>query len=57
MSRAPYRMSTTELIELKLQLQEPLNKGYIKTSIPPWGAPVCFVKKKDGTFTKCIDYH
>ena len=56
-SRAPYRMSTPELMELKMQLQELLEKGYIKPSVSPWGAPVLFVKKKDVTFRMCIDYH
>ena len=55
-SRAPYRMSTPELMELKMQLQELLDKGYIRPSVSPWGAPVLFVKKKDGTFRMCIDY-
>ncbi|KAJ4978546.1 hypothetical protein NE237_009326 [Protea cynaroides] len=47
-SKAPYRMAPTELKELKVQLQELLHKGYIRPSISPWGAPVLFVKKKDG---------
>ncbi|KAJ8899876.1 hypothetical protein K2173_019579 [Erythroxylum novogranatense] len=47
-SRAPYRMAPTELKELKLQLQELLDKGFIRSSVSPWGAPVLFVKKKDG---------
>ena len=55
-SRAPYRMSPPELMELKMQLQELLDKGYIRPSVSPWGAPVLFVKKKDGTFRMCIDY-
>jgi hypothetical protein len=49
-SRTPYRMSTPELVELKLQLKEMMDKGYIRPSVSPWGAPVLFVKKKDGTF-------
>jgi hypothetical protein len=49
MSRTPYRMSTLELVELKLQLKEMMDKGYIWPSVSPWGAPVLFVKKKDGT--------
>eukprot|EP00253_Pinus_taeda_P035679 PITA_35679 len=49
-SRAPYRMSVPELTELKMQLQELLDKNYIRPSVSPWGAPVLFVKKKDGTF-------
>eukprot|EP00253_Pinus_taeda_P015342 PITA_15342 len=55
-SRAPYRMSTPELTELKKQLQELLDKEYIRPSVSPWGAPVLFVKKKDGTLRMCIDY-
>ena len=49
MSRAPYRMAPTYLKELKSQLQELLDKGFIRTSVSPWGAPVLFVKKKDDT--------
>eukprot|EP00253_Pinus_taeda_P017906 PITA_17906 len=55
-SRAPYRMSVPELTELKMQLQELLDKDYICPSVSPWGAPVLFVKKKDGTLRMCIDY-
>ena len=55
-SVAPYRMAPTELRELKTQLQELIEKGYIRPSISPWGAPVLFVKKKDGTLRLCIDY-
>ena len=55
-SRAPYRMAPTELKELKSQLQELLDKGFIRPSVSPWGAPVLFVKKKDGTLLMCIDY-
>jgi hypothetical protein len=55
-SKAPYRMSTPELKELQLQLEELLKKGYIHPSISPWGAPVLFVKKKDGTLRLCIDF-
>eukprot|EP00253_Pinus_taeda_P022443 PITA_22443 len=55
-SRAPYRMSVPELTELKMQLQELLDKNYIRPSVSPWGAPVLFVKKKDGTLRMCIDY-
>ena len=55
-SVTPYRMAPTELRELKTQLQELLEKGYIRPSISPWGAPVLFVKKKDGTLRLCIDY-
>ena len=55
-SRAPYRMAPTELKELKVQLQELLDKGFVRPSVSPWGAPVLFVKKKDGTLRMCIDY-
>ncbi|XP_073057375.1 uncharacterized protein [Primulina eburnea] len=48
-SREPYRLAPTELKELKEQLQDLLEKGYIRPSMSPWGAPVLFVKKKDGT--------
>ena len=51
-----YRMAPLELKELKLQLQELLEKGFIQPSVSPWGAPVLFVKKKDGTLRLCIDY-
>jgi len=49
-------MSTPELVELKLQLKEILDKGYVRPSVLPWGAPVLFLKKKDGTLRLCIDY-
>ncbi|KAL0534336.1 hypothetical protein IC582_028626 [Cucumis melo] len=55
-SRAPYRMAPVELKELKVQLQELLDKGFIRPSVSPWGAPVLFVKKKDGSMRLCIDY-
>ena len=55
-SKVPYRMSPTELKELKVQLQELLDKGFIRPSFSPWGAPVLLVKKKDGSFRLCIDY-
>ncbi|KAI3676199.1 hypothetical protein L1987_85800 [Smallanthus sonchifolius] len=55
-SKAPYRMAPLELKELKEQLQELLNLGFIRPSVSPWGAPVLFVKKKDGTMRLCIDY-
>ena len=44
------------MLELKMQLQELLEKKYIRSSVSPWGAPVLFVKKKDGTLRLCIDY-
>ena len=49
-------MAPTELKELKTQLHELLDKGFIRHSVSPWGAPVLFVKKKDGTLRMCIDY-
>ncbi|KAA0032356.1 ty3-gypsy retrotransposon protein [Cucumis melo var. makuwa] len=55
-SRAPYRMAPAELKELKVQLQELLDKGFIRPSVSPWGAPILFVKKKDGSMRLCIDY-
>jgi hypothetical protein len=55
-SKAPYRMAPAELKELKTQLQELLDKGFICPSVSLWGAPVLFVKKKDGTIRMCIDY-
>ncbi|KAI3794930.1 hypothetical protein L1987_37571 [Smallanthus sonchifolius] len=54
-ARAPYRLAPSELQELSTQLQELLDKGFIRPSSSPWGAPVLFVKKKDGTFRMCID--
>ncbi|XP_035837185.1 uncharacterized protein LOC118485060, partial [Helianthus annuus] len=55
-SKAPYRMAPMELKELKEQLQELLDLGFIRPSVSPWGAPVLFVKKKDGSMRLCIDY-
>ena len=55
-SKTPYRICTLEILELKMQLQELLEKKYIRPSVSPWGAPVLFVKKKDGTLRLCIDY-
>ncbi|WVZ56670.1 hypothetical protein U9M48_007164, partial [Paspalum notatum var. saurae] len=55
-AKAPYRMSGKEYDELKKQLDELLEKGFIRDSVSPWGAPVLFVKKKDGTMRMCIDY-
>ncbi|XP_057247675.1 uncharacterized protein LOC130589979 [Beta vulgaris subsp. vulgaris] len=54
--KPPYRMAPAEMRELKTQLEELLDKGYIRPSVSPWGAPVLFVKKKDGTLRLCIDY-
>jgi hypothetical protein len=55
--KRPYRMSANQLAELKEQLQELLDKGYIRPSASPWGAPIIFVPKKDGTRKMCVDYH
>ena len=55
-SKTPYRMAPAELKELKDQLQELLEKNFIRPSSSPWGAPVLFVKKKDGSLRTCIDY-
>ncbi|GKC79548.1 putative reverse transcriptase domain-containing protein [Tanacetum coccineum] len=55
-ARAPYRLAPTELQELSTQLQELSDKGFIRPNSSPWGAPVLFVKKKDGSFRMCIDY-
>jgi hypothetical protein len=55
-AQPPYRMAPKELDELKIQLQELLDKGFIRPSNSPWGAPILFVKKKDGTLRLCIDY-
>jgi hypothetical protein len=54
--RTPYRMSTLELVELKLQLKKMMDKGYIRPSVSPWGEPTLFVNKNDGTLRLCIDY-
>src|SRR5438105_12553489 len=55
-SQRAYRMTVTKLAELKEQIRELLDKGYIKPSASPWGLPVLFVKKKDETMRMCIDY-
>ncbi|GJW95673.1 putative reverse transcriptase domain-containing protein [Tanacetum coccineum] len=55
-ARVPYRLAASEMKELADQLQELSEKGFIRPSSSPWGAPVLFVKKKDGTFRMCIDY-
>ncbi|WMV58018.1 hypothetical protein MTR67_051403 [Solanum verrucosum] len=52
----PYRMTPAELRELKSQIQKLLDKGFIRPSASPWGAPVLFVKKNDGSMRMCIDY-
>ncbi|KAJ9536518.1 hypothetical protein OSB04_un000312 [Centaurea solstitialis] len=55
-AKASYRLAPSELKEMLAQLQELLDKGFIRPSTSPWGAPVLFVKKKDGTMRMCIDY-
>jgi hypothetical protein len=55
-SKRPYRMQPAELAELKKQLQELLDKGFICPSTSPWGCPALFVKKKDESLRLCIDY-
>ncbi|GJS71301.1 putative reverse transcriptase domain-containing protein, partial [Tanacetum coccineum] len=55
-ARAPYRLALSEMKKLSEQLQELSDKGFIRTSSSPWGAPVLFVKNKDGSFRMCIDY-
>ncbi|GKF55641.1 hypothetical protein Tco_0165981 [Tanacetum coccineum] len=55
-ARVPYRLAPSEMNELSDQLQDLSDKGFIRPSSSPWGAPVLFVKKKDGLFRTCIDY-
>jgi len=55
-AKAPYCLAPSELQELASQLQELSDKGFIRPSSSPWGAPILFVKKKDGSFRMCIDY-
>ncbi|GKB89172.1 putative reverse transcriptase domain-containing protein, partial [Tanacetum coccineum] len=55
-AKSPYRLAPSEMQELSGQLQELQDKGFIRPSYSPWGAPVLFVKKKDGSFRMCIDY-
>ena len=55
-SITPYRMALVELKELKLQLQELLEMGFIRSSVSPWGTAMLSVKKKDGTLRLCVDY-
>ena len=52
-----YRTTPIEFKELKKKLNNLLEKGFIRPSVPPWGVPVLFVRKKDGTLRICIDYH
>ena len=55
-SMTPHRMAPVELLELRVQLQELLDKEFIRPSTSPWGALVLFAKKKDKTLRLCIDY-
>ena len=55
-SKTPYWMIAPELCELQMQLKELLDLGLIRPSVLPWGAPIIFVKKKDGSLRLCIDY-
>jgi hypothetical protein len=55
-SKRPYRMPPNELAELKIQLHDLLDKGYIRPSASPWGCPALFVKKKDNSLRLCVDY-
>ncbi|KAJ9547488.1 hypothetical protein OSB04_020031 [Centaurea solstitialis] len=55
-AKAPYRLAPPEMMELSKQLGELLDKGFIRPSASPWGAPILFVKKKDGSMRMCIDY-
>ncbi|GKA02857.1 putative reverse transcriptase domain-containing protein [Tanacetum coccineum] len=55
-AKSPYRLAPSELEELSRQLKELQDKGFIRPSLSPWGAPMLFVKKKDGSFRMCIDY-
>jgi hypothetical protein len=55
--KTPYRMATPELVKLKEHIKELLEKGFIRPSSSPWGIPMIFVLKKDGTQRLCMDYH
>ncbi|KAK2395373.1 putative mitochondrial protein [Trifolium repens] len=55
-SESAYRMAPAELVELKSQIEDLLEKGFIRPSVSPWGAPVLLVKKKDGKSRLCVDY-
>ena len=55
-ARAPYRMAPTEMRELRDQIEQLLGQGFIRRSTSPWGAPVLFVKKRDGSLRLCVDY-
>jgi len=55
-SMTPYRMAPAELVELKKQIEDLLEKKFIRPSASPWGAPVLLIKKKDGSSRLCVDY-
>jgi hypothetical protein len=55
-SKRVYRMDAKDLIELNKQIEELLEKGFIRPSSSPWGAPILFVNKKDGSRRMCVDY-
>ena len=55
-AKRAYKMAVPEAIELKEQLKQLIEQGFARPSVSPWGAPVLFQKKKDGTFRLCIDY-
>jgi hypothetical protein len=55
-AKSPYKMTREKLEELKIQLKDLLDKGYIRPSSSPWGCPALFVKKKDETLLLCVDY-
>jgi hypothetical protein len=55
-SKAPYKMSPVELAELKIQLQDLLDKGFIHPSSSPWSCPALFISKKDKSLRLCVDY-
>jgi hypothetical protein len=54
--KSPYRMDTSKLAQLKEHIKELLEKGFVRPSSSPWGAPMIFVPKKDGTQRLCVDY-
>jgi hypothetical protein len=55
-TKSSYRMTPVELVELKIQLKDLLDKGYIRHSSSPWGYPTLFMKKKDEALCLCVDY-